>query len=120
MTMYSAIRIAEVDPVAMLLNSVTEGLDAVSAAAISSFFIDAELADFCWNARQRAAWIGEYLSFEDEAETLDRVAILSEIEGRYHVGIALVDGDGCVQDLRRHRSFDSIQDADAAFEWLRS
>jgi hypothetical protein len=119
MNMMSAVQIAKIDPVAALIQSLTSGLDAEGAASILRYFADSELADFCWSARQREAWIGEYQSFEDDAETLDRVAILSEFDGRFHVGIALVDCDGCVHDLRQHRSFASFWDADDAFERLR-
>jgi hypothetical protein len=119
MNMMSAVQIAKIDPVAALIQSLTSGLDAAGAASIVRYFIDSELADFCWDARQREAWVGEYLSFDDDDETLERIAILSEFDGRFHVGIALVDGDGCVHDLRQHRSFLSAWDADDAFERLR-
>ena len=119
MTMMSAIQIAKIDPVAALLADLTSGLDAVDAARIARYFVDSELADFCWNARQRAAWIGEYESLDDEVGKLDRVVILSEFGGRFHIGIALVDSDGSVHDLRQHRSFTSAADAEIAFERLR-
>ena len=119
MNMISAIQIAKIDPVAALIDSVTAGLDAATGATIARYFFDNELVDFCWNARQREAWIGEYQSFDEEAETLDRIAILSHFDGRFHVGIALVDGEGCVHDLRQHRRFLSAWDADDAFERLR-
>ena len=120
MNMMSAIQIAKIDPVAALLRDLTSGLDAVGAALISRYFIDEELADFCWNTRQREAWIGEYESLDGEIEVFDRIAILSDFDGRFHVGVALVDGDGCVHDLRQHRSFLSAWDAEEAFERLRA
>lgn len=119
MNMMSAIQIAKIDPVATLIQSLSSGLDAESAALIARYFVDSELADFCWNARQREAWIGEYESLDDDVGTLDRIVIFSDFDGRFHVGIALVDGDGCVHDLRQHRSFASFWDADDAFERLR-
>lgn len=119
MTMMSAVHIAKIDPVAALLADLANGLDAADAAMIARHFVDCELADFCWNARQREAWIGEYQSFDDGVGTLDRIAILSELDGRFHVGIALVDGDGCIHDLRQHSSFASAWDAEDAFEQLR-
>jgi hypothetical protein len=119
MNMMSAVQIAKIDPVAALIQSLTSGLDAEGAASIVRYFVDSELADFCWNARQREAWIGEYESLDDEVGTLDRIVIFSDFGGQFHVGIALVDGDGCVHDLRQHRSFASFWDADEAFERLR-
>jgi hypothetical protein len=119
MNMMSAIQIAKIDPVAALLADLTTGLAATDAATIARYFIDIELADFCWNARQREAWIGEYQSLDDEVGMLDRIAILSDFDGRFHVGIALADGDGCIHDLRQHRSFLSAWDADDAFARLR-
>ena len=119
MNMMSAVQIAKIDPVAALLADLTAGLDAACAASIASHFIDSELADFCWNARQREAWIGDYQSLDGEIEMLDRIVIMSEFDGEFHVGIALVDGDGCVHDLRQHRCFLSAWDADKAFERLR-
>jgi hypothetical protein len=119
MNMMSAIQIAQIDPVAALIQSLTSGLDAEGAAAIARYFFDSELADFCWSARQREAWIGEYHTLDNDVGALDRIVIFSEFDGRFHVGIALVDGDGCVHDLRQHRSFASFWDADDAFERLR-
>lgn len=119
MTMMSAVQIAKIDPVAALLADLANGLDAADAAMIARHFVDCELADFCWNARQREVWIGEYQSFDDEVGTRDRIAILSEFDGRFHVGIALVDGDGCIHDLRQHSSFSCAWDAEDAFEQLR-
>lgn len=120
MNMMSALQLSKIDPVAALIDGLTHGLDAADAAFIARYFIDSELADFCWEAREREVWIGEYQGFEDEAGTLDRVAILSRLDGRFHVGIALVDGDECIRDLRQHRSFTSAWDAEEAFERLRS
>jgi len=119
MNMMSTVQIAKIDPVAALLADLTAGLDAAGAASIARYFIDSELADFCWDARQREAWIGEYESLDDEVGTLDRIVIFSDFDGRFHVGIALVNGDGRVHDLRQHRSFVSFWDADDAFERLR-
>lgn len=107
MTMMSAVQIAATDPFVALLGTVINGLSAEDAQAILRFHVDKEMADFCWEARQREAWLGEYLSVEEDAEPLDRVAILSILDGRFHVGIALIDGDGRIHDLRRHRSFAS-------------
>lgn len=119
MNMISAVQIAKIDPLAALIQSLTSGLDAEGAASIVRYFVDCELADFCWSARQREAWIGEYQSLDDDVGTLDRIVIFSEFDRRFHVGIALVDGDGCVHDLRQHRSFASFWDSDDAFERLR-
>lgn len=120
MNMISALQLSKIEPIATLIDGLTHGLDAEGIASITRYLIDSELADFCWEAREREAWIGEYQSLENEAGTLDRVAILSRLDGRFHIGVALVDGDGSVHDLRQHRSFSSAWDAEKAFERLRS
>jgi len=83
MNMISAVQIAKIDPVAALIQSLTSGLDAEGAASIARYFVDSELADFCWSARQREAWIGEYESLDDDVGTVDRIAILSEFARRW-------------------------------------
>lgn len=41
----------------------------IKCCVIARNFVDSELADFCWNARQREAWIGEYESLDDDVGT---------------------------------------------------
>jgi len=62
--------------------------------ALARRFLEAEHSDFLWDARREERWIGRYCSLDDDAIELDRVAICGRIDGRWFMGVMLVDGDG--------------------------
>ena len=82
--------------------------------------IEAEAADFLWDARVKERYLGQHFDvcFGDEpGETeLARIAILSFLGGRWHAAACLVDGEGMAVDLLWKRSFDQQDEAEAAFE----
>ena len=119
MTIVTAPVTAHIDHFAALLSGLQAEFDNADVDTIAARFVECEACDFYWAARTREAWIGEYESLDDDGETLDRVAILSDFGGRFHVGIALVDGDGDIHDLRSHSSFINAWDAEEAFGQLR-
>lgn len=118
MTIVTAPAIAQIDHFAALLSGLRAEFGDTDVDTIVARLIECEASDFYWEARIQEAWIGEYESLNDDGETLDRIAILSDFGGRFHVGIALVDGDGDIHDLRTHSSFTSAWDAEDAFEQL--
>ena len=89
-------------------------------AVLASRILEAEAADFHWQARVRERYLGQYLDgvfgSGDPDEELSRVAILSKIDGYEHVGVCLVDGDGEVAELLWLRSYSEHSDAEDAFD----
>ena len=88
-------------------------------AVLASRILEAEAADFHWQARIRERYLGQYLDNAfgsgDPNEELSRIAILSRIDGCEHVGVCLVDGDGEVAELLWLRSYSDRTEAEDAF-----
>ena len=93
-----------------------EELQAEFGAIVAERIFEAEAADFLWDARVKERYLGQHLVLEDDAEELSRVAILSVLAGSWHAGVSLVDGEGRPVDLLWKRSFDSRDEAEAAFD----
>ena len=83
--------------------------------ALAASIVEAERADFHWDARVRERYLGQYHETDfgdlDGPEELDRIAILSDFGGRFHAGVCLVDGEGNASDMLWLRSFDHEEDA---------
>lgn len=113
MTMISAINNARCD-------AVLEGLRAEFGAATAARIMATEMADFLWEARVKEHYLGQHFDVwfgdeEDESE-LARIAILSLLDGRWHVASCLVDGEGMAVDLLWTQSFDRRDEAETWFE----
>jgi hypothetical protein len=113
MTMISAIENGRCE-------ALVEGLRAEFGAILADRILEAEAADYLWEARLKERYLGQHIDVglcddEDERE-LARVAILSFLGGRWHTASCLVDGEGMVVDLLWKRSFDSLEAAEAAFD----
>lgn len=73
---------------------------------LAARFLDAEDADFRWDARVEERWLGTY--FDDEAGfELDRIAICGRLGGRWFMSVMLVDGDGNAHGMLGCRTFRS-------------
>ena len=90
-------------------DALVEGLRAEFGALQAERIIEAEAADFLWEARVQERYLGQHLdAFLDEetaTEDLSRIAFLSLLDGCWHAGICLVDGEGCVVGLCWDRRF---------------
>jgi hypothetical protein len=100
--------------------ALVEGLRAEFGAILADRILEAEAADYLWEARLKERYLGQHLDVglcddEDERE-LARVAILSFLGGVWHAASCLVDGEGMAVDLLWKRSFDSRDAAVAAFD----
>ena len=88
-------------------------------AALAAHILDAERADFHWQARLRERYLGQYCALDcgdkSVSDDVSRIAILSFLGGCWHAGICLVDGDGCAVDLLWLRSFERHEDAVETF-----
>ena len=113
MTMISAISNRRFDMVA-------DALRAEFGVVLAARIMEAEAADFLWDARLKERYLGQHLDVGlgdvlDEME-LARIAILSFLGGRWHVAACLVDGEGMAADLLWKQSFDSLHEAEGAFD----
>lgn len=81
--------------------------------------LEAEAAEFLWESRIRERYLGQHLDMipddESMSEDVSRVAALSFLDGRWHAGICLVDGEGEPIELVWKRTFDSRDEAEYAF-----
>ena len=98
-------------------NAQLEALKVQFGSVIASRILEAEAADFHWQARVRERYIGQYLDDAFGAgEELSRIAILSDLNGHWHAGVCLVDGDGEVEELLWLRTFTTIDDAETEYD----
>jgi len=84
--------------------------------ALARRFLDAEEAEFLWEARDQERWIGAYQGADSEADVeLDRVRVVGRLAGRWYVAVMIVDGDGRPHGLLGKRCFGHRRKAMAAF-----
>lgn len=76
--------------------------------ALAHRFLEAEEADFRWDARIEERWIGTYESADDEEFELDRIAICGRLDGKWFCATMLVDGNGQAQGMMGCRQFRSL------------
>jgi hypothetical protein len=84
-------------------------------AGLAAHYLDAEAADFHWEARQIERHLGAYESLDETRDDLESICIIGFLNERWFVATCIVDGDGAVQDMIRLRHFTSAWDADQAF-----
>jgi hypothetical protein len=112
-----------------MISMIGRGCDAAVDALRAEFggilaerIIEAEALDFLWEARVRERYLGQQIGWDfddDEASReLSRVAILSILNGRWYVGMCLVDGEGAAVELLWKRQPGSRGEAE--FELLRA
>jgi hypothetical protein len=89
-------------------------------ATFAARIIEAEAADFLWGARLRQRYLGQHFDIgfaaEDDETELSRIAVLSLLDGVWHVAACLVDGEGQPVDLLWKQRFGARQEAEPAFE----
>lgn len=100
--------------------ALVEGLRAEFGAILADRILEAEAADYLWEARLEERYLGQHIDVglcddEDERE-LSRVAVLSFLGGVWHTASCLVDGEGMAVDLLWKRSFSSREAAEAVFD----
>ena len=112
MTMVSTVQMRRCDVL-------VDALKAELGGVLASRIIEAEAADFLWESRVRERYLGTHLDahFEDErsSEDVSRIAFLSVLDGRWHAGICLVDGEGGAIELLWKLPFESREQAEIAF-----
>ena len=97
-----------------------DALRAEFGTVMAGRILEAEAADFLWDARVKERYLGQHcdadLGFNDDAEELSRIAIMSYLAGRWHAGLCLVDGEGRAVELLWKRSYGEREEAEAAFD----
>jgi hypothetical protein len=108
MSMYQSIGTAS----DRVLESLKAGLELEfgrgAGEALAHRFLEAEEADFRWDARVEERWIGAYNSPDDEEFELDRIAICGRLDGKWFCATMLVDGDGNAHGMMGCRQFRSL------------
>lgn len=99
---------------------VVDALRAEFGAILAERILEAEAADFLWNARVKEHYLGQHFDVcigDEQGKTeLARIAVLSFVGGRWHAALCLVDGEGVAADLLWNQTFDQQDEAQAAFE----
>lgn len=113
-----------------MVQPVSDGVDRVMAAlaaglelefgsraaqGLTQQFLDAEEADFVWDARDQERWLGSYEVPDDEDLKLDQVAVCGRLDGRWCVAVCIVDGDGRAHGMTGKRTFGRAHLARNAF-----
>ncbi len=97
-----------------------DALRAEFGGMLAERIIEAEAVDFWWESRVREQYLGQQIGLDlddgDASQELSRIAILSILEGRWYVGMCLVDGEGAAVELLWKRQFGSRGEAE--FELL--
>lgn len=112
-----------------MMATIVQGSDAAIDALRAEFggvlaerILEAEAVDFLWEARVQERYLGQQIGWdfddEDASQELSRIAILSILDGRWYVGICLIDGEGAAVELLWKRQFRSLGEAE--FELLRA
>ena len=97
-------------------NAQLEALEVQFGAIVASRILEAEAADFHWDARVRERYLGQHPDDDyGSGDELSRIAIVSDLGGQWHAGVCLVDGEGCIERLLWLRSFAARNEAEATF-----
>lgn len=115
MTMFQPISAASDRVMAALVSGLEIEFGRGAGHAFARRFIEAEEADFCWEARLEERWIGAYGSGGDNDLELDRVRIFGRLDGEWFVAVMIVDGDGDAYGMPGKRTFQRAGEARKAF-----
>lgn len=115
MSMYQSIRTASANVLDRVMEALVAGLELEfgrgAGEALAPRFLEAEEADFHWDARLEERWLGTYESFDGEDVELDRIACLGPLDGKWFCATMLVDGDGQAHEMMGCRTFRSLVQA---------
>lgn len=96
-----------------------DALRAELGAVLADRILELEAVDFLWDSRVRERYLGQHIdALADDgsvSQDLSRMAILSFLDGGWHAGICLVDGEGFAIELLWQRTFGSRDEAEYAF-----
>ena len=100
-----------------------DALRAEFGGILAERILEAEALDFLWDARVAERYLGQHaareFNAEDARQELSRIVVLSDLAGRWHVAMCLVDGEGRAVELLWKRVFESLGEAEDAFSRAR-
>lgn len=112
MGMYQSIGTASANAVDRVMAALVSGLELEfgrgAGEALAHRFLEAEEADFRWDARIEERWIGAYESPDGEEYELDRIAICGRLDGKCFCATMIVDGEGQAHGMVGCRQFRSL------------
>jgi len=115
MTCFQPVAVASERVVSALVAGLEIEFGHDAGEALAHRFLEAEEADFAWDARVEERWIATVGGDADDDVELDRVRILGRLEGRWIVAELIVDGDGRAQGMIGKRCFGARDRAERAF-----
>lgn len=96
-----------------------DALRAELGGILADRILEAEASAFLWDSRVLERYLGQHIDAIPDGDTIvedvSRVALLSLLDGAWHAGICLVDGEGAAIDLLWKRTFDSREEAEDAY-----
>ncbi len=120
MTVISAISQCQSDAYGQLVRELQTEFRCADVGALADRVVEAEAADFYWEARVRERYLGHDLDgsggLDEGDEELVRVAFMSLLAESWHVGSCIVDGEGRAVDLLWIRHLSGLEEAEIAFE----
>ncbi len=112
MDMSRSIGTASANVVDQVMSALVAGLELEfghgAGQALAHRFLEAEEADFRWDARVLERWIDAYQNPDDEDFELDRIAICGRLDGKWFCATMLVDGEGNAHGMMGCRQFRSL------------
>lgn len=119
MGMYQSIGTASVNVADRVMAALAAGLEIEfgrgAGEALAHRFLEAEEADFCWDARIGERWLGIYKSPDDGEFELDRIVIFGKLDGCWFIATMIVDGEGLPHGMLGQRTFRSERSARLAY-----
>ncbi len=116
MTTISASAGTRIDPFERLIAGLEWEFQSADCDAVARRFLDAEAADFHWEARRDERTLGPYEGLEDDGEgPLARVAIVGCLAGKWFVATMIRADAGGVLELIRCEHFAGCEEAGRAF-----
>ncbi|MEQ7874260.1 hypothetical protein ABDK56_09695 [Sphingomonas sp. ASV193] len=95
---------------------IIDGLKAEFGAIVADRIIEAEAADFLWEARVLERYLGQEADvFDRDGEELSRVLVLSRLNEKWWIALCLIDGEGEVVELCWRQPFADCGTAVAAW-----
>lgn len=120
MTMFQAIDSNRDFVMATLIAGLEAEFGHGAGEALAHRFLDAEEADFLWEARFSERWLGSYEGPDGDDEfELDRIAIMGRLDAKWFAASMIVDGEGMPHGVLGKRSFRRVEQARTAFAALR-
>ena len=119
MTAISAISQCQSDAYGQLVRELQAEFEHADVGALADRIVEAEAADFYWEARVRERYLGPDFSgiagVDGDEEEWVRIAFLSFLAGKWHAGTCIVDGEGRAVDLLWKRSLEDREEAEMTF-----